>query len=134
MAAATVLVIESGAEATLVCAALAKQPELRVLDAPDVASALQRLKTRPAPVALAIVGAAGLARSLQLVRRLRGRNIPVVGVVAGNLSPAARSRALAAGVREIHERPAQWRPYAELIGALVARFVPAGRLDQGEKP
>jgi hypothetical protein len=28
-------------------------------------------------------------------------------------------------VREIHERPRLWQPYAELMGALVARFIPA---------
>jgi len=120
---ATVLVIESGPEATLVCAALAKKPEVQVLDAPDVGRALKRLKTRPAPVALAIVGAAGLARCADLVKKLETRGIPVVGVVAG-LAPAARQRALAAGVREIHDRPTQWRPYSELIGSLVARFIP----------
>jgi CheY-like chemotaxis protein len=121
---ATVLVIESGPEATLVCAALAKNPEVRVLDAPDVGRALKRLKTRPAPVALAIVGAAGLAKCSDLVKKLEIRGIPVVGVVAG-VSAAARQRALAAGVREIHDRPTQWRPYAELIDSLVARFIRA---------
>lgn len=116
----TVLVIENGPEATLVCAALARTPEVRVLDAPDVGRALKRLKTQ-APVALAIVGAAGLARSSELLKKLRTRGIPVVGVVT-DLPAAARQRALAAGVREIHDRPTQWRPYAELIGSLVSRF------------
>ena len=35
---------------------------------------------------------------------------------------AARQRALAAGVREIHDRPSKWHPYSELIGSLVSRF------------
>jgi hypothetical protein len=69
-----------------------------VLDAPDVAAALARLGRHPGGVALAIAGGAALSGS---------------------------PRALAAGVREIHDRPAEWRPYAALIGTLVARFIPA---------
>jgi hypothetical protein len=122
----TVLVIEEGAEAGLVCAALALRPEVRVVDAPDLADALRRLEGRAEPVALAIAGSAALASCAgELVTRLGARGIPVVGVAA-SLAPAARKRALAAGVREIHERPVQWRRYSELIDSLVARFIPAG--------
>ena len=119
----TVLVIEEGAEAALVCAALAKQPDVRVLDAPDVRRALQRLDQGPGRVAVAIVGAAALAKSDEVVKKLGTRGIPVVGVASG-LAPADRQRALQAGVREIHDRPAKWQPYSELIGALVSRFSP----------
>jgi hypothetical protein len=122
---ATVLVIEEGAEAVLVCAGLALRPELAVLDAPDLAAALERLARHEGPVALAIAGTAALSGSArELVQALGARGIPVVGVAVG-LAPAARQRALAAGVREIHERPRLWQPYAELMGALVARFIPA---------
>jgi len=122
----TVLVIEDGAEAGLVCAALARRPEVRVVDAPDLGGALKRLDKQREPVALAIAGAAALSKSAdELVTRLGARGIPVIGVTAG-LAPAARQRALAAGVREIHDRPAQWQPYSELIDSLVARFIPAG--------
>jgi CheY-like chemotaxis protein len=122
----TVLVIEEGAEAGLVCAALARRPDVRVVDAPDLGGALKRLDKQPEPVALAIAGAGALSESAdELVRRLSARGIPVIGVTAG-LAPAARQRALAAGVREIHDRPAQWQPYSELIDSLVARFIPAG--------
>jgi hypothetical protein len=122
----TVLVIEGGAEAGLVCAALALRPEVRVVDAPDLGDALKRLEQQREPVALAIAGAAALSeRADELVTRLGARGIPVIGVAAG-LPPATRQRALAAGVREIHDRPAEWRPYSELIESLVARFIPAG--------
>jgi CheY-like chemotaxis protein len=117
----TVLVIERGDEAALVCAALARRPEVHVVEAPDLGDALQRLDKQPEPVALAIAGSAALAQSDELVRRLGARGIPVIGITAG-LAPAARQRALAAGVREIHERPTAWRPYSELIDSLVARF------------
>lgn len=121
----TVLVIENGAEAVLVCAALARQPEIRVVDAPDVRRALKRLKLQPMPVALAIVGTAALAKSADELKRLGTRGIPMIGIAAG-LPAAARQRALAAGVREIHERPAKWHPYAELVSSLVSRFTRAG--------
>ena len=121
---AAVLVIEEGAEAPLVCAALALRPDLTVLDAPDVAAALALLEPEPGPVALAIAGETALSGSARdLVQALDARGIPLIGVVTG-LAPQARRRALAAGVREIHDRPAGWRAYRELIGALVARFVP----------
>jgi CheY-like chemotaxis protein len=118
----TVLVIEEGAEAALVCAALAKKPEVRVVDAPDVARALKRLKTGQQQVAVAIVGASGLARSADLVKKLQPRGIPIIGLVH-DLAPAAKQRALAAGVREIHERPTRWQPYSELIDSLISRFI-----------
>jgi CheY-like chemotaxis protein len=111
-----ILVIEEGAEAALMCAALLKTSHVRVLDAPDVRGALERLKTQRA--ALAIVGADALAD----VRQLHSRGIPVVAVVS-ELPSAARERALAAGVREIHERPTNWRAYSELIESLVSRFI-----------
>ena len=120
----TVLVIESGAEAALVCAALARRPEVRVVDAagPGRRAAAAR---RQRPVA-GDRRAAALAESAdELVKRLGGTGVPVIGVTIG-LAPAARQRALAAGVREIHERPAGWPPYAELIDSLVGRFTRTG--------
>ena len=122
MGRATVLVIEQGAEAGLVCAALAMRPELQVVGAEDVAGALERLEREPG-VALAIAGAAALREGM--LERLGERGIPVVGLAA-DVAPEVRRRALAAGVREIHERPRRWQPYSELVDSLVARFIPAG--------
>lgn len=121
MGRASVLVIEDGAEAGLVCAALARRPELHVVGAPDLADALQRVERAPGEFALAIVGAAALGEGAlgQL-----GRRIPVVAL-APVVASEVRQRALAAGVREIHERPQRWQPYSELVDALVARFIPA---------
>jgi len=111
----TVLVIEEGAaEATLLRAALARC-EVRVVET---------LPERSAPIALAIAGSKALTKSAKL-KSLEARGIPVIGIAAG-LSPAAKRRALAAGVREIHDRPRQWRPYAELIDSLVSRFTRTG--------
>jgi len=118
-----VLVIEEGAEAALVCAALARRPELHVVGAPDVAGALERIERAPGEFALAIAGAAALSEGT--LGQLGARGIPVVGLAA-LVAPEVRSRALAAGVREVHERPQRWQPYSELVDALVARFIPAG--------
>jgi hypothetical protein len=41
-----VLVIEEGAEAALVCAALARRPEVRVLESADVPAALRQAGAR----------------------------------------------------------------------------------------
>jgi hypothetical protein len=118
----TVLVIEEGAaEAALVCAALALHPAVRVVDAPDLERAIER--TSHGPIALAIAGARALGRSPEkLVSKLGARGIPVVGIAAG-LEAKTRERALAAGVREVHERPGEWRAYSELVGTLVGRFI-----------
>jgi hypothetical protein len=114
----TVLVIEEGAaEGTLIRAALARCSEVRVVES---------LTEQSAPIALAIAGAKALAESpTDLVKSLQARGIPVIGVAAG-LSKAAKRRALAAGVREIHDRPREWRPYAQLIDSLVSRFTRTG--------
>jgi hypothetical protein len=46
-----------------------------------------------------------------------------VVAVLPELPPAARERALAAGVQEVYERPADWRAYSELIDSVVSRFI-----------
>lgn len=125
-----VLVIEdSAAETALVCAALARRPEVQVVESVDVRGAARRLAEQP--VALAIAGGRVLADSAdELMKALGGRGIPVVGVAAG-LAPDARQRALAAGVCEIHDRPSAWQPYSALIDSLVARFI---RTDSPPRP
>ena len=127
MEGATVLVIEeSAAEAALVAAALALRPEVRVIDAPNAREAAERLQSPPSTVVLAIVGAAALAAPpVTLLGLLGARRIPVVGIAAG-LSAADRQRALDAGVREVHDRPREWRPYSELIESLAGRFIRTG--------
>ena len=118
----TVLVIEEGAaEAALVCAALALHPAVRVVDAPDLERAMERVASLP--IALAIAGGRALTRSPdKMVSKLGAHGIPVVGIAAG-LEPKTKERALAAGVREVHDRPGEWRAYSELVGTLVGRFI-----------
>ena len=113
----TVLVMEeSAAESGLVRAALARCLEVRVVESPD---------ERGEPIALAIAGLAALNERPDELRGLEARGIPVVGIATG-LSSSAKERALAAGVREIHDRPGEWRPYAELIESVVSRFIRTG--------
>ena len=122
----TVLLIEeSAAEAALMAAALALRPGVRVLDAPDAREAAVRWESSSSPVVLAFAGTAALIDPpTVLLQRLQGEGIPVVGVAAG-LSEAEKRRALEAGVREVHDRPAAWRPYAELIESVAVRFIRA---------
>lgn len=118
----TVLVIGSGAEATLIRAALAKQPEVRVTEVRHAREVLKLLEPQGAPVALAIACPALLRAPVDaLLETLRARGIPLVGIAAG-LSQEAKQRALAAGVKEIHDRPKDWPAYAELIEAVMRRF------------
>ena len=114
---------ENAAEATLVAAALALRPEVRVLDAGDAAEAAKRLEKPAAPVVLAIAGSTALSTpATDLFKRLGAQGIPVVGIAA-NLSALDKGRALNAGVREVHERPTEWHAYAQLIESLVTRYI-----------
>jgi hypothetical protein len=122
----TVLLIEDGeAEAALMAAALALRPDVRVLDAPDAREAAMWLES-PSSVVLALAGAAALiAPPAALFQRLQAQGVPVVGIAAG-LSEAQKRHAVEAGVREIHDRPNRWQPYAELIESVVTRFIRKG--------
>jgi hypothetical protein len=128
----SVLVIEeNAAEAALVAAALALRPEVQVVDAPDLQGALERLHAPAVPVGLAIVGARALgASTAELVSRLGAKGIPVVAI-AGGLPANARQKALDTGVREVYERPSEWRAYAELIESVMSRFI---RTDSPPRP
>lgn len=120
----SVLVIEdNAAEAALVAAALALRPEVQVVDAPDLPGALERLQTPAVPVGLAIVGARALGGSTaELVGRLGAKGVPVVAIAAG-LAADARQKALDTGVREVYDRPSDWRAYADLIESVMSRFI-----------
>ena len=119
------LIEESAAEAALMAAALALRPGVRVLEAPDARAAVTQLESPQSAVVLAFAGTAALIDPpTALLQRLEAQGIPVVGVAAG-LSEAEKRRALAAGVREVHDRPGAWRPYAELIESVAARFIRA---------
>jgi CheY-like chemotaxis protein len=118
----TVLVIGAGPETTVIRAALAKQPEVRVVEVRHAREAFKLLETQSAPLALAIACPALLRTPVdELLNTLQARGIPLVGIAAG-LSPEAKQRALAAGVKEIHDRPRDWPAYAELIEDVIRRF------------
>ena len=118
-----VIIIESSPnEAVLACAAVALRPEVRVLKAGDLGSAAELLAQ--GPIALAILGseAIGAADGALLQAFTRG-GVPVVGICA-DIPEAVRERALAAGVRELYERPREWQAYCTLIAALLDRAPP----------
>ena len=117
------MIEENAAEAALVAAALALRPEVQVVDAPDLSGALERLQAPAAPFGLAIVGARALASSTaELVGRLGAKGVPVVAIAAG-LAADARQKALDTGVREVYDRPNEWRAYADLIELVMSRFI-----------
>ena len=113
-----VLLVESAfVEATLARAALALRRDVLVLQAEDLRSASGLLER--APVALAILGKAALdhADRSTISAFVRG-GVPVVGLGV-ELAEPLRKKALQAGVREVHERPRDWRAYRSLISGLV---------------
>lgn len=118
----TVLVVADNVETTVICAALARCPEVRAIEAQDARHAVELLETQAARPVLAIGGSAALTKSTdELVKNLQARGIPLIAIAAG-LSEKAKQRALAAGVKEIYDRPRDWHVYSELIEAVIRRF------------
>jgi len=119
---AVILVESSLVEATLARAALALRPEVTVLKADDLREASDLLSGTA--VALAILGkqALGAADGRSLQAFVSG-GVPVVGVGV-DLPESLRAQALAAGVREVHERPREWRAYRSLISGLLDGALP----------
>jgi phosphoserine phosphatase len=125
MKSVTVLLIANDAEVTVICAALAKCLGVRVMEARDVGHAIKLLGAQAAAPAVAISTSASLTKSArELVETLHARGIPFV-VIAAGLSQKARQRALAAGIKEIHDRPKDWHAYSKLIEAVIRRFAGA---------
>jgi hypothetical protein len=115
-----VILVESApVEAILARAALAQRPEVLVLQADDLRAAKKLL--RDAPVALAIVGKTAMRDGKEL--RALASGVPVVGIGVEVPAPL-RKRALAAGVREVHERPREWRAYLSLVSGLIDAALP----------
>lgn len=122
---AVILVESLPVEAILACAALALRPEVVVLHAEDLREASDLLGG--APVALAILGkqALGSVDGPTLQAFVSG-GVPVVGLGV-NLPEPLRKQALAAGVRQVHERPREWRAYRSLISGLLDEALPTRR-------
>ena len=119
-----ILLIESDpAEAVLASAAVALRSDVEVLRAPNRRAAADMLGE--APVGLAILGrqAIGSADPTLLQAFVSG-GVPVVGLGVA-LGEAERQRALAAGVREVHERPREWPAYRTLIARLLSEWLPS---------
>jgi CheY-like chemotaxis protein len=119
MKSVTVLLIANDAEATVICAALAKCRGVRVTQARDAGHAIKMLA--PAPAVVISTAASTTKSARELAETLQTRGIPFV-VIAAGLSEKARQRALAAGINEIHDRPGDWRAYSKLIDAVIRRF------------
>lgn len=81
-----------------------------------------------APSRLVILGARAIAEAPDFMPRLngaRGRHA-FIGI-APRLAAAVRERALKAGVVEIHQRPATWAQYRDLVRAIIEAWLEAER-------
>ena len=113
---AVILVEKRPVEAVLACAALSLRPEVLVLRAEDLAAAAGLLGG--VPVALAILGKEALqAADGRKLQPFVSGGVEMVGL--GVHLEAVREKALASGVKEVHERPREWRAYRSLISSLV---------------
>ena len=119
---AVILVETLPVETILACAALALRPDVMVLHAEDLREASDLLGG--APVALAILGkqALGAVDGPTLQAFVSG-GVPVVGLGA-NLPESLREQALAAGGRQGHERPREWRAYRSLVTGILDEALP----------
>jgi len=64
------------------------------------------------------------------VTEARKLGIPVVAITGG-LGANVRQKAIDTGVREVYERPSEWRAYAALIESVMSRFI---RTDSPPRP
>jgi len=126
----SVLVIDdSQHESTLVASVIALHaPTLEVKAVPNVRAALRHLEdigaSAPAP-RLVILGRQALHEVEKFVAALRGdqrREVVVIGLAA-DLGSAVKERALAAGVRAIHDRPLGWAEYRDAVKAILQEWV-----------
>lgn len=77
---------------------------------------------------LVILGARALAEAVDLLPRLNGARSrhAIVGIAPG-LAVAVRDRALKSGVLQIHQRPATWAEYRDLVRGILESWLEAQR-------
>ena len=84
------------------------------------ARSLDEALTLFSPPGVVILGYRALQEAAGKAERV---GLPVVGFAA-NLTDADRRRALAAGIREVYERPAAWRPYCDALEMVLDAWLP----------
>jgi DNA-binding NtrC family response regulator len=120
---AVLIVDENLHEAALVTSAVRlHDARLEVSTVPDAQAAFHYL--RDAKRRLVILGARAIAEGPALLTRPHGAGArhPMVGI-APEILPGVRERALAAGLREVHQRPAGWPEYRELVREILDRWM-----------
>lgn len=112
-----ILVEDNPTDSGLSAIAIAlRKPRARVREARSLEEA-RLLFTEPCVVILgyrALRDAAGKAERIRL---------PVVGFAA-NVTDGDRRRALAAGIRQVYERPAAWRPFCDVLETVLDEWLP----------
>lgn len=96
--------------------------ELRQLGAVEAFLAEARARGRALPRLIIAGRQALLALAYRDVPPVWAAEIPVVGFAA-SLDLADAERMSSAGVREIHVRPLEWRPYCEAVAAILGRWL-----------
>lgn len=119
---AVLIVDENLHEATMITSAISlHDARLEVSTVPDAQAAFHYL--RDAKRRIVILGARAIAEAPALLDRLNGAGARhrIVGI-APQVCAQVRERALAAGVRDVHERPAGWPEYRDLVGEILSRW------------
>lgn len=113
-----VLVIDDEHEAALVASAIALHaPRVRVRTVLDWRAARALFAERGPGARLIIAGADAIA-SAEHALPLPDDKINVVGL-APDIPAPLRERAVAAGIREIYDRPTNWEKYAETVRVIL---------------
>ena len=112
-----ILVEDNATDSGLAAIAIAlRKPRARVREARSLDEALL-LCAEPCVV---ILGYRALRDAAGKGERIR---LPAVGFAA-HVTDGDRRRALAAGIRQIYERPAAWRPYCDVLEKVLDEWLP----------
>ena len=120
-----ILVIDDEHEATLISSAIALHaPHLRVRAVSGWRAGLAYLADHKLERMLVILGARAVREASEAIRHLNGSfsRLTVVGLAA-NVDGVAKERALSAGVRAVHERPASWTAYSQTVRDILHSWI-----------
>lgn len=127
---AVLIVDENPHEAAIVSSAISlHDARLEVSTVPDAQEAVRYL--RDAKRRLVILGARAIAEAPALLARLNGAGArhAIVGI-APEIPQGVGERALAAGVRDVHQRPPGWPEYRDLVREILDRWM---KQEQGSR-
>ena len=112
-----VIVEESPSESALVCIAIAlRRPGTRVSEVRSMKEAAERLCRPDAPRTLVILGWRALQQAVRpCIDKLQAHAVVGFGSDLGEVRP----RALDLGVRQIYERPSEWKAFVQSVETML---------------